>query len=129
VLAHLHGLRGRTAGFDLSMARGLGVRTDDPVAEPLFRAHLLSAVRTLGGSTGNAVEEMSVAAATLQAALLLAAARAAERGAARPDLGDFEAGLPDAADGLQGSGALGRVLGNLGRQPEALLLFAAGQPY
>jgi hypothetical protein len=76
------------------------------------------------------VDELTLAFATLDAALALGASRAAQAGRDTLQSQDLVAGLAEAADLGQaaGDGVLGRVLQTLTGGLDALRVFAGGRP-
>lgn len=130
LLAHCHGLWPPAAGVDLRAARRARVDLADPAVHALVHHYLRAQIETLGGGRRPVLDELGVAVALLNVALLLGAMRAGRDGRPTADASDLMAGLTEAADlaHAEPEGALGSILATLAGGVDALDLFAAGVP-
>lgn len=126
LLLHLHGLAPPVAGFDLRLARRAALDWEASQVRALLTRYLQSAIETLGTGRRPVVEELSVAVALLNVAVVLATHRAARGGRDTAGGEDLAEGLLEASDVAHAAeGLLGRALGLFSGGPEALHLFAA----
>jgi Fe-S-cluster containining protein len=126
LLLHFHGLGPGVSGIDLRAARRASVDVNDPALRPVAYQYLRASLESLGTGKRPVLEEIAVAVAFLNAALALAAMKAAESG--RPvDRAVFSEALMEAVDLTHADdrGLLGRLLGSLSGGVESLYLFAA----
>lgn len=126
LLAHFHGLCGGVSGIDLPAARRLSVDVDAPELQPIAFHFLRSSIESLGTGKRPVLDELAVAVSYLNAALDLAAMRAAASGGP-VGAGELGEALMEAVDLTHADdrGILGRILGTLSAGPEALFAFAA----
>jgi hypothetical protein len=126
VALHLHGLWPATEGLDRRAALRVRLDLDEPAVHAVVHHYLRSTLETLPTGCWPLVDELARAFATLDAAVRLAASRAAGAARASVDADDLVAGLAEAADlGQAGAQGLGRLLGSLTGGIDALRAFAA----
>jgi Fe-S-cluster containining protein len=130
VALHLHGLWPPTEGLDRRARGRVHVDLGDPAVHALVHHFLRSTLETLPTGRRPLVDELTLAFATLDAALALGASRAAQAGRDTLQSQDLVAGLAEAADLGQaaGDGVLGRMLQTLTGGLDALRVFAGGRP-
>lgn len=130
LLAHCHGLWPPADGVDFAAARRARVNLADPAVHVLVHHYLRAQIEALGSGRRPVLDELGVAVALLNVALLLAAMRAGRDGRPTADASDLMAGLTEAADlaHAEPEGALGSILATLAGGVDALDLFAAGVP-
>jgi Fe-S-cluster containining protein len=97
LLFHLHGLA-PARDFDRRLVRRAAVDLDAPDTHALVRAHLRRRLRSLGTGRRPVVDELAFSIARLNAALVLASARAAQAGRAVADAQDVLVGVNEAGD-------------------------------
>lgn len=126
LLAHVHGLGPGVAGIDLAAARRAPLDVDAAALQPLAHHYLRASIKSLGTGKRPVLDELAVAVSYLNAALDLAAMRAAATGRAA-DAALFGEALMEAVDLTHADdrGWLGRILGTLAGGTEALFAFAA----
>jgi len=130
VALHLHGLWPPTEGLDRRARERVRVDLGDPAVHALVHHFLRSTLETLPTGRRPLVDELALAFATLDAALALAASRAARAGRDTLQAQDLVAGLTEAADLGQTAvgGMLARMLQTLAGGLDALRAFACGNP-
>jgi Fe-S-cluster containining protein len=126
LLLHFHGLWPGVAGWDLRVARRARVELADPAVRATVHNYLRATIETLGTGQRPVVDEIGVAVAFLNAALAIAAMRAAQAGAAAVDADRLTAALSEAVHLTHAAsdGPLGSWLASLAAGPEALRVFA-----
>jgi len=131
LLAHVHGLGPRVGRVDLRAAKRARVDLRDPEVQALARNYLRAAIAALGTGRRPMVEDLSLAAAYLNAACALAGLRAGAEGKEKTDGADFADGLMQAADltHAESGGLLGSILGTLSGGVESVWMLAAGGPF
>jgi Fe-S-cluster containining protein len=128
LLAHCHGLWPAVAGVDLAAARRTRVDLEDPALHAVVYHYLRAQLETLGTGRRPVLDEIAVAVAQLDAALVLARMRAARAGRAAVEVSDLREGLMEAADltHADAGGVLGSLVATLAGGVEALHIFASG---
>jgi Fe-S-cluster containining protein len=128
VALHLHGLGPPVEGVDRRAPRRVRVSLDDPAQGELVHHFLRSTLETLPTGRRPLVDELAWAFATLEAALQLAAMRAAALGREAVLREDLVAGITEAADLAQtaGEGPLEALLRTLTGGLDAVRAFAQG---
>ena len=131
LLAHVHGLGPRVGRLDLRAARRVRVDLGDADVRALARNYLRAAIAALGTGRRPMVEDLSLAAAFLNAACALAAVRAAAEGKPEASGTDFAEGLMQAVDltHADSGGWLGSIVETLSAGVEAMWMLAAGGPF
>ena len=131
LLAHVHGLGPRVGTADLGAARRARADLREPTLRELAYNYLRATIESLGSGRRPVAEEVTVAAAFLNAGCALAAMRADAAGRPGPDAADFAQGLMDAVDLTHASerSVLGRMLATLSGGVESLWMIAAGGPF
>jgi hypothetical protein len=126
VALHLHGLWPSTEGLDRRARARVRVDIHDPAVHALVHHFLRSTLETLPTGRRPLLDELALAFATLDAALALAASRAARAGRDALQAQDLVAGLAEAADlgHTAGEGMLARTLQTLTGGLDALRAFA-----
>jgi Fe-S-cluster containining protein len=126
LLAHAHGVGPGLPALDLAAARRARFDLHHREIHALAWNYLRAAVQTLGTGRRPVFDELAVAVAFLNAAVVLAAQRAGRAGRAEVDAAGFAEGLMEAVDltHADSSGLMGRLLGPLSGGVEALYLFA-----
>lgn len=129
LLAHCHGLWPATSGVDLEAARRARVSLDGPEVHALVHNYLRAQIATLGTGRRPVLEEIGIAVALLNAALLIAAMRAARAGRPAAGASDVSEGLMEACDLAHADqgGALGSLLATLAGGVDALWRFSASR--
>ena len=127
VALHLHGLWPPTEGLDRRARRSVRFDLGEPALHALVYHFLRSTLETLPTGRRPLVDDLSLAFATLDAALALGAMRAAQAGRDSLQAEDLVAGLTEAADLGQtgGEGVLAGMLETLTGGLDALRAFAA----
>jgi Fe-S-cluster containining protein len=130
LLFHFHGLWPAVAGWDLPAARRTRVDLADPASRALVHNDLRATIETLGTGRRAVVDELGVAVAFLNAAVTVAAMRAASAGRAVVDGQGLAAAISEAHDLTHAApGSLfGSWLAALAGGPEALRFFASEPP-
>jgi Fe-S-cluster containining protein len=130
LLAHCHGLWPAVARVDLRAARRARVDLDDPGVRDLVHTYLRAQIETLGTGRRPVLDEIGIALALLNVALVLAAMRAGRAGRAVADASDLAEGLMEASDlaHVGEEGALGSLVATLAGGVEALWAFAEERP-
>jgi len=128
IALHLHGLWPAVDGIDRGAVRRVALDLEAPGVADRVHHFLRSTLETLPTGERPLVDEMAFAFATLDAALRLAAMRAAAAGRSAVSEDDLVEALAEAADlGQSGSGGpLGAFLGSLTGGLQALRAFAGG---
>jgi lysine-N-methylase len=126
-LAHCHGLWPATCGVDLKAARRARVDLAAPEVHPVVRNYIRAQIATLGTGRRPVVDEIGIAFALLDAALLLAAMRSAQAGRTAASAADVSEGLMEASDLAHAGeeGVLGSMLATLAGGVDALWRFSA----
>lgn len=126
LLAHVHGVGGPVADYDLGAARGVAFDLGADGIRQRVERFLAAAIHTLGTGRFTVLDELAMAASYLNAAAILAAMRAAEAGDTRVTPERFDQGLLEASDltDAEDRGLLGRFLTTLAGGTEALYVLA-----
>jgi Fe-S-cluster containining protein len=127
LMLHTHGIGPGVGDVDLRAARRAGVDLAEPQVHALVFNYLRATIETLGTGRRPVVEEMAVAMAFLNTALVLAAMRAGRRGETLADAQAATQALVEASDLTHTeAGLMARVVGLLSGGVESLYIFAAG---
>ncbi len=130
LLLHVHGLGPAVGSFNLAAARRSRVDLRDPAIEGLIYNYLRATVETLGTGRRPVLDELALAVAFLNVALVKARMAAAAAGHPEVDLATMSQGLMEAVDlaHLDPAATLGRRLDSLAGGCESLYLFGAALP-
>jgi Fe-S-cluster containining protein len=125
LLAHLHGLGPRAAGFDYGRAIGMQFRIDDPGVREIAHRYLRAGFETLGTGRRPVVDEVAMIVAHLNAACVLGGMHAVSNGKSSVDAESFAQGLLESSDlsHADAGGHLSTLLTTLSGGLEALYLF------
>jgi len=129
LLLHTHGLGPAVGSVSLAAARHSRVDLAGPALGGLVHNYLRAAIETLGTGRRSVLDELAVAVAFLNAALVLARMRAAAEGQAGVDLATLSQGLMEAVDLTHADPGtdLGRRLTFFAGGVESLYLFASNR--
>jgi Fe-S-cluster containining protein len=128
LLAHAHGLGPGLPALDLAAAGRARFDLADREVHALVWNYLRAAVQTLGTGRRPVLDELAMAVALLNAAIVLAAQRAGRAGSAEVDAAGLADGLMVAVDltHVDSTSLMGRLLGALSGGVESLYSFANG---
>ncbi|MFI5007965.1 MAG: YkgJ family cysteine cluster protein [Solirubrobacterales bacterium] len=128
LLLHTHGLGPPACGIDLARVQGARLPLHDPAVMALARRYLTAAVETLGTGRLPVADELCLAAAIVDVAVVLGALRAVDAGRPGVDAASFTQGLMDATDlsHIEGGGWLGSFLRTFIAGTESFAILAGG---
>lgn len=130
LLLHTHGLGPPVGQVSLRSTGKSHLDLADPALGGLVHHYLRASIETLGTGRRSVVDELALAVAFLNVALVLARMKAGAEGRIEVDLATLSQGLMEAVDLTHADpgAALGRRLSTLAGGVESLYLFAGARP-